>query len=257
MSENKEKRLNVYRQRVTMAALQVDGLSQVEIARALAYEVEPFSGILGDEADVSFEVVASHDSQVRIFDVTVKRKTQSAKGIDCKKALRAAAFVWVVLFVAIAADFLVLSGQIKSLSASVEARRPIDARLRTINSKISENNLQASRLEANCKAAENARSSVAAKRAAYCALMEEVASGCAGQMVVKAFNSDGPFSVEMQGSSTSVESCTQALLDLTRAAARASWLVSPGRMSADETGSVISFSCSLIYVGASAKEGGR
>ncbi|MBO5642908.1 MAG: hypothetical protein J6S51_02765 [Kiritimatiellae bacterium] len=256
MSERKEKKTSVYRQRVSMAALQVDGLSKSEIASALAYEVEPFSGIAGSQAEVSFETVLSDDPSVRIFDVTVTRKSKSSKNFDAKKLIKIASILSALLVVVIGADFFLLSRKIKTLSSSIEVRRPIDAKLRSLESKISNNNAEASRLEASCKAVESARASIAAKRKAYSALMEEVASGCAGQMVVKAFNSNGPFSVELEGSSMSVESCTASMLSLTRAACHAQWKASPGRMNADHTGSVISFSCAFLYDG-QPLEGGR
>lgn len=255
MIDKKKKETSVYRQRVSMAALQVDGLSKTEIAAALAYEVEPFSGIAGSQAEVSFEVVPSDDVSVRVFDVTVTRKNKSSKSIDEKKLIKVAAILSGLLVIAIGVDSFLLSKKINTLSSSVEARRPIDAKLRLLENKTSNNNAEASRLAQSCNAIERAREAVALKRNAYYELMEEVASGCAGRMVIKAFNSNGPFSVELEGSSMSVESCTAAMLSLTRAASRARWKASPGRMNADKTGSVINFSCAFKYDGQQEERG--
>ena len=45
---------NAFRQQVRMAAVQVTGLRQDELAMALAYEVEPFSGVPAGDAEVAY-----------------------------------------------------------------------------------------------------------------------------------------------------------------------------------------------------------
>lgn len=50
MKESRE----VYRQRVRMPEVQVAGLSEAELQSALAYEVEPFSGIPSALAEIEY-----------------------------------------------------------------------------------------------------------------------------------------------------------------------------------------------------------
>lgn len=249
---------DVYRQRVSMAGVQVDGLSQEEILSALAYEVEPFSGIPAHEADVTFSQLDGGDESVRVFDVTVRRRKSASGGISAAKALRAAIAFSAVVFVAIAADFAVLSYRTGRLSSSVEARRPLDSSLRSIENKASSLGSEAVRLAETVSTVDNARNRIASARSRYFRLMGEIARKCGGRMVVKSFDSPEAFSVEMSASAVSVQACADALSELTRAASLAGWSASPGKMHSDESLSTVGFTCRFTAVpDAAGQKGGR
>ena len=72
---------SAFRQQVRMAAVQVAGLRPDELSAALAYEVEPFSGIPAAEAELAYTPVVYSDPAVRVFDVAVRRrKSRADKG---------------------------------------------------------------------------------------------------------------------------------------------------------------------------------
>lgn len=82
-----------FRQRVNLPAAQVDGLSPDELAAALGYEVEPFSGIPRAEGVLAWKPMGGPDATRRVFDVVQIRRTDLAKvvaeGRKAKRTVRA------------------------------------------------------------------------------------------------------------------------------------------------------------------------
>ena len=64
---------SAFRQQVRMAAVQVTGLRPDELSTALAYEIEPFSGIPAAEAELAYSPVVDPDPTVSVYDVAVRR----------------------------------------------------------------------------------------------------------------------------------------------------------------------------------------
>lgn len=78
-----------FRQRVNLPAAQVDGLSPDELAAALGYEVEPFSGIPRAEGVLAWKLVGGTDATRRVFDIVQIRRADLAKAVaEGRKAKR-------------------------------------------------------------------------------------------------------------------------------------------------------------------------
>ena len=73
---------SAFRQQVRIAAVQVTGLRPDELAAALAYEVEPLSGIPAAEAELAYSPVVDPDPTVRVYDVAVRRRKNRAAKVS-------------------------------------------------------------------------------------------------------------------------------------------------------------------------------
>lgn len=231
-----------FRQRVSLAAVQVAGLSPGELSTALAYEVEPFSGVPPAEAEVVYEEVAGGDADTLVFDVTVRRRGRRA----------GAGWRWPVVLTAVAlaaaaCDCAALSWRIGSVSRKVAEQEPLDGRVRRALGAAKENSAEAARIRAGRERVSAAHDRVDRLRAAYPSLMAAVAGVCGGRMVVREFSSAPQFSVGLRAVAAPAGSSGELMSGLTRAAGEAGWSVSPGGISAGGPGSTASLDCRLEF----------
>ena len=227
-----------------MPEVQVTGLSEAELLSALAYEVEPFSGIPSAQAEIEYARVDDADRSVRVFDVVVRRR--AGRGTSVPGAAKKTAIALSVLAcIAVAADFSLASFRLKSLKADVAVRAPLDARVKSVVAEGSRVRAEAESLRAGRREFERVQRRADVLRSAYSTLMEAIASSCGGKMVAKGFSSDAPFAAVMNASAVTVQACGEVMAELARVSEKTGWKVLPGQMGA--SGSTANFTCRFEF----------
>ncbi len=246
-----------FRQQVRLAAAQVAQLAEGELEAALAYEVEPFSGIPASETETAWRELPEPDKSLRAFEVAVRRKGKSR---GAKKPGAGRSFLlWIfgaLVAAAIACDAGYLAYSASRMHSAIAAQRPLDeeiARLRANASAIRNEALTMKERRENYIAAQETLEN---HRAAYRDLMDAIAKVCGGRTVVKSFSGQKPFTVELEAVSTGAKACAEVLSELTREAGRIGWRVTPGHIETSAQGVTATFSCILEY-GKDSKEGGE
>ena len=245
-----------FRQQVRMAAVQVAALSANELAYALAYEVEPFSGIPAAEAEVSWREVADPDTTVKVYEVVARRRRSSSakSGVMAGRLLKPAVVVAALAIVVAGADAAWLAHRKGALEKTVAGQSLLEAQLNAVRAKASAARAEASRIRDGRDAANRAQQDVAALRAAYPGVMATVASVCGGKVVVKTFAAKKPFALEMTAVAASADDAAAVMAGLARAVAEKGWHLSPGPIAANAGGVTAEFSCTLALVAAANAE---
>ena len=231
-----------------MPEVQVTGLSEAELLSALAYEVEPFSGIPSAQAEIEYARVDDADRSVRVFDVVVRRRAKRGPAFS-GTAKKAAIAMSVLAAVAIAADFSYGMWRMRSLKADVAARAPLQARVASARSEVARVRAETDALRSERLRFERSQREADLLRSAYPVLMDTIASSCGGMMVARGF------SAEMSATAVSVQACGEVMAGLSRACAAANWRVAPGQIGASERGSTANFTCRFEFDAGSGKDG--
>ena len=233
-----------FRRQVRMAAVQVLGLGRDELAQALAYEVEPLSGIPAEEAEVDFQPVDDADQTVRVYEVTVRRRDARAaakKGATrwLKVAFAAAALVLVALLV----DALVMSGRLAAQRRAVAERRPLEARLESLRGELSAARNETSALRERRAAAARAQVDVADARSALAALLSDLSATCGARAVVTAVKKgDAPQTLVVTAVGESAEAAADVMRELARRAGARGQRLVPGVIAAGGSGTAVDYS---------------
>jgi len=225
-----------------MAAVQVAGLGPEELARALAYEVEPFSGIPANEADIRFEPVAEPDPSVRVYDVSVSRKGRSGGSGAAERLFRTLLVAGALLVAAVAADFFVLSSHLRSLDGELARRRGLQSQIDALANPAKAARTEAHSLRARRAAAAKAQDDVAARRETLCAAMRAVAESCGDTAVLRTAGFT-PAAIRLRCVAASQEGATEASVALASRLGALGWKVSPGAMEAKTPGMTTEFEC--------------
>ena len=238
-----------FRQQVRMAAVQAAGLSPEELAAALAYEVEPFSGIPAGEAELVFRPVSDPDPTVRVFDVAAVRSARGAGGSPVPRRL----FVWLgaaaaALLVLAAFDFVRISSAERRLSAETARRAALDAELKSLQGRIDANRREAKALRDARVEAARAQQNAEVLRDVYRLLLDTVSEAFGERAVLKEIRATGrPYSAEITAVSLGTKPAAEALVRLSDALVPRGWRIDPGAISADGQGGTVAFSCTLAF----------
>jgi len=232
-----------FRQQVRMAAVQVAGLKPDELAQALAYEVEPFSGIPAAEAEVVFKPIADPDPTVRVYDVAVKRcKRRGASSGALDRCLKPAVVFACVVGALLVADGIFLACRKSSLAKTVAERRPLQAQLDQLRRDAKNARDAAAAIRAKREAAIRAQDEAADLRAAHADLLGELAAAFGERAVVTAVASgEDARTLGVKAIGVSAEAAAEVMRLLTVSASAKGWRVSPGTIAASGTGATVTF----------------
>ena len=236
-----------FKQRVRMAAVQVSGLSGDDLKMALAYEVEPFSGIPAVEAEVQFECVADADTAVRVYDVTITRKRKRGIGGGAfgglgglgQSAKPALIFAGIVILT-IAVDFAYLSIARSRVKCELKEREPLQAEIDVIREAARKDRDATAQLRRDREARAAAQERCAELRAAYPEVFKAIARAFGGNATLKSFIGGG-FQLELNAFAVSEEAAIEAMTKLDGEARKCGWNFRPGVISAVNQGSSINF----------------
>lgn len=250
-SENQELYGNpkAFRQQVRLAAVQVAALGANELAAALAYELEPFSKIPADDAEVAWRESTESNASVKVYDVAVmRRRSRKSGGGAIGGGRRLDAIVVAVALLAVvivAADWWVVSSRLTALRRDVAAQVPLDSELRRLEecarSVVAEANaVREKRLEV-----ERAHGDVDALRSSIPGALEAVASVCGGRIVVKEITSPAPFALEFRAVAVTAEAAAATMAKLGDAVESKGMRLEPGEIAASVGGAMAEFSFCL------------
>ena len=227
--KNEDPAREEFRHEVRMAAVQVAGLGPGELAQALAYEVEPLSGIPAGEAEVVFEPVVDPDPTVRVYAVTVRRRTRrrgASGGLD--RWLRPACVFAVLVLLATAGDFAWRSRRLSRLGKTCAERRPLQAELDGLESRARAARAAAAAIRSRREAAVKAQDEAAARRAAYTEVLSELARSCSGEVVLTALASgEEPCSLKVRGVGLSGEAAAGVMQEVSSEVEAKGWRLVP------------------------------
>jgi hypothetical protein len=118
---------------VRLAAVQVEGLGDEELAMALAYELEPYSSIPAADAEVAWRELDGEDRSMRVFEAAVIRRTRSRRGLggDMGRILRFAYAAGAIALLAAGADYAITRFESGRLGSSLERRLRLQQELST------------------------------------------------------------------------------------------------------------------------------
>ena len=257
MNESEQKRLfadrSAFRQRLKMAAVQVAGLQPDELARALAYEVEPFSGIPAAEAQLAFVPVEDPDPSVRVYDIAVTRRRKgsaSADGDRLARFLRPAVLAAVLILLGTGADFAWLSWRTSRLERACAVRAPLQRRLRQVASETRAAQDEAARLRSAREASAAAQEGFARLRGVFPELLQTLAGVCGGRAVVRELKSgETPFAVTVRAVAPGADAAAAVTVGIAKALAPRGWTAESGPLTARRDGSTAEFECNLRFTG--------
>ncbi len=241
-----------YHQQVRMVAMQVAGLKPEELAMALAYEVEPFSGVSAGEAEVEYREVMGAEAGVKVYDVAVRRKAKVRGGFWGKLANGEEAYLRVAMIVgAVVVGLVVLDaawvGMVKArLEKDVGKESVLTAQVERVKGEARAARDEAQAIRAR-RAAEVAAQDEAAKlRGAYPEILKAIAEACGEKAVVKSIGG-GARRVALKAVAVSAEAASEMMVELTAAAGKLGWTLTAGTIQAQGKSPTANFECELRY----------
>ncbi len=212
-----------FRQRVNLPLSQVSGLTDEELASALAFEIEPFSGIPHAEGEMAWRVRSDAESTRRVFDVVQIRRTDLSAAVrearDGKKRVSAvtaapetslgekledmplipvraqSAFaahplaIWIaacaIAAIVLGIDYLKINGDVRRLRTEVAERRVLQAQKGRLESQASALRREASELRQRRADEARAQDNAAMLRSAWRVMLAALPSACRDESVVR------------------------------------------------------------------------
>ena len=237
-----------FKQQVRMAAVQVSGLSAEELKAALAYEVEPFSGIPAAEAEVKFTSVPETDESIRVYEVTVTQRKRGGAAFsgELERYLKPAIIFAALVILALAADFACLYFNGASLKSEIAKREPLDQEINRIKNDAQRMRNETAALRAKRAAEAKAQEEVAAKRSAYPQAFAAIARAFGEKAVLKSFTAgDKDFTMEITAFAVSSEAASAAMTALDAEAKKIGWKFASGEIDAMSGAGTTLFRCKL------------
>ena len=235
-----------FRQQVRMAAVQVAGLKPSELEMALAYEVEPSSGIPAAEAELEFRLLAGDDPTVRVYEVAVRRRRAKA-ATGGERFLKPLILFGAVVILGVAADAVHVLWETSQLSRDVALRERLDAKVKAVQREARCARDEAQAVRANREAAARAQEEVARLRFAWPRLLRSIAQSCGDRAVLTSLSSDGAFRAKFSATTVSPRTAADVMVELSKAAGDAGWRVVPGATATSERGTTTSFDCEILH----------
>jgi len=236
---------SAFRQQVRMAAVQVAGLRPEELSAALAYEVEPFSGIPAAEAEIAYAPVVDSDPAVRVFDVAVRRrKGRADKGSG--RYLIPLIVIGVVALVLAGIDFVRTYAHLNELKRNVAEQTRLQAALDAVRTPAKAARAEAKAVHERREAAARAQADAAKARCAYAGVLEAIADACGDRAVLSSLDG-GAFTLRLTGVAVTAAAAADTLVALTDAAAKRGWRLSTGPITVRTPGQTAEFKCEITH----------
>lgn len=236
---------NAFRQQVRMAAVQVTGLRPDELAMALAYEVEPFSGIPASDAEVTYVPSVDPDPAVRVFDVTVRRKRNRSATGGARFLVPVLAVGALALALAVA-DFFLMQRHLGALRKEVAVQANLEAQLDAIRRPTAAARAEAQALRERREATARAQDEAARARASYADIMKAIAAAY-GERAVLTTLDGGLSSLRIKGVAVTATAAADVQVALTKSATELGWRLMPGPIAVRTPGLTAEFECELTH----------
>lgn len=281
-----------FRQSVRLPRAQMAGLSDADRRKALAFEVEPFSGIAAADGELAFAERSSDDPSYSAWDVVqapsvllaALAATAKAAGVvpvgvtalpeddDPESALespfvadrrenpilgnpiRTGAVVLAVCAAVCAADFAVLKVRTKALEPVVSEQMVLENRRGLMQQDVQRLRDEAQRLRAARESQAAAVRGAAAKREAWTKLLGGVTQVCGESALLRSVSSDAPGHATLEALCLTAQEAGETLSRLTRTLGPLGWRVKPGALSETMQGGSVRFSCEVSFDGKEASK---
>ncbi len=238
---------SAFRQQVRMAAVQVAGLRPEELTAALAYEVEPFSGIPPDEAEVAYQTVADADSSIRVYEVTIRRRVRGRGGCGgFERYLKPAMCTGVALLVLVGIDFGARAWRTARLEKVVARQSLLDAQVNGVRDAARQKREEIRTIREGRQAAERAQDEAERLRAAYAEILSEIAAACETRAVVKSIGG-GARQIALRAVALSTTAAAETVEALSLRAAKRGWRLEPGSIAVQGAGPMATFECVMTH----------
>lgn len=228
------------RHTVSVARVQIDGLGEEDLARVLAYEMEPYSAVPATEADVVWRVLPGSDDALCVFDVAVVRHR-------AKRSFFAGlgrGWAWLIgagcaaLTIA-ACDFFCLRQTCRRLEASVRRREPLQRKLDGLTARTAAFRREADAVRTRREEAVRAQKACARLRGAYLDFLAALGS-TGGKTIVKTIApGDDLFTAKVTLVAVDARAAVEALALLTERLADRGWRLTPGDFSSSGAGATV------------------
>ena len=236
---------SAFRQQVRMAAVQVAGLRPDELSAALAYEVEPVSGIPAAEAEIYYTPVVDSDPTVRVYDVAVRRrKSRSAAGGE--RCLLPALAIGVAAIVLAGVDFAFTSMWLDGLRRDVALQARLQSELDAVRNPAKAARAEARAIRERRESAARAQVEAAKARSAFADVLEAISVACGDRAVVSSLDG-GSFSLRLAGVAVTAQAAADTLVALTEDASRRGWRLTTGPIMVRTPGQTAEFKCELTH----------
>ncbi|MGN0852237.1 MAG: hypothetical protein ACI4Q3_02545 [Kiritimatiellia bacterium] len=245
-----------FRQRVNLPAAQVADLSADELAAALAFEIEPFSGISRFDGSMAWKLVGGVETSRRVYDVVQIRKSDLVRAVqEGRKAgrpVRAVTAVpesaagetldmlpWidarggggpgvggrqvliavlvVLLFGGLAWDAWSLAARERELAGEVGVRRGLQAEKDRLSQKLANVRQDTQRVRTARLAHARIQQNVDTLRVAWQMLLAAIPAACQDDAVVKSVKATGAFAAELSGVALSADAAGRVCVRLAEA----------------------------------------
>ena len=276
-----------FRQHVNLPSAQVAGLSDDELAAALCFEIEPFSGIPRAKGRLAWKRVNAPDAARAVFDVVQVRTSdlldEVARARKAKRVIRAvtavpeaaagetletlpwiavkasgglhvrlsllAACAAVLAVLAVGWDYVALQNDATRLAREVTFQRLLQDEREALNAKIAAVQRETSALRTQRMDAARAQQNAEVLRAAWRVFLEAVPSACTDESVLKNLQATGAYSVHLTGLALSADAATRTFVRLSEALKppKSGWQLTPGAIEAPANGGTVTFECDLVF----------
>ena len=235
-----------FRQQVRMAVVQVAGLKPSELEMALAYEVEPSSGIPAAEAELAYRLVAGDDPTVRVYEVAVRRrKAKASAGGD--RLVAPLTIAGAVVLLLVAADAVRTFMTSSRLERDVAVCERLDAKVKAVQREAKAARDEAQAVRARREAAAKAQDDVARLRSAWPRLLRSIAQSCGDRAVLTSLGADGAFRAKFSATTVSPRAAADVMVELSEAASKVGWRVIPGSTATSAQGTTPSIDCEIVH----------
>lgn len=236
---------SAFRQQIRMAAVQVAGLRPEELSAALAYEVEPFSGIPAAEAELAYTPVVDPDPAVRVFDVAVRRRKNRAAN-EGGRYLVPLVIAGVIALVLAGVDFVRTSMRLNELKTTVAEQARLQSALDAVRNPAKAARAEARAVRERREAAARAQDEAAKARRAYADILDAITEACGDRAVLSSLDG-GAFEIQLTGVAVTASAAADTLVALADAAAKRGWSLSTGPITVRTPGQTAEFKCGITH----------
>lgn len=276
-----------FRQRVSLPAAQVAGLAEAELAAALCFEIEPFSGLSQAVSQLAWKQASTAEAARAVFDVVQIRTTdlaaEVAKARQAKRTVKAVTAVpdaalgealtdlpWIPvkaarapggrLFVCVLVGVLVALGALswdyaglrsreRQLLRAVSEQRLLQSEKNRLEAQLQTVRRELQDLQAQRMASARAQQNADVLRSAWRVLLEALTTACRDESVLKEVKARGPYAVHLTGLALSPEAATRTFVRLTDELKppKSGWRPAPCQLERPAAGGTVVFACDLEF----------
>ena len=276
-----------FRQQVNLPSSQVANLSDAELASALAFEIEPFSGIPHSQGEIAWRIKSDGGSTRKIFDVVQIRKTDFAsilaraksekkkvKGVTArfddslgetldempvicpaKKTIKFNKLtLWlllcVVVFFSLAGEVMQIQSQNKILKAELGVREMLQAKKLSYEAKERSIRSEIEDIKTTREMEIKIQEKASSLRSSWRVLLDAISNACKDECVIRKIEkSDRPFAARLEGVALSPEAASRTMSRLTEKlkSEKNGWKLLPGEIGSANSGRAAIFTCEIIF----------